>query len=61
MRNVALKSPALISQNSTKFQFIKIWEMPERPYNAMQNRYRDNFWRRENYSNEYETFPTFVA
>ena len=26
-----------------------------------QIRYRDNFWRRENYSNEYETVLTFVA
>ena len=30
--------------------------LPERPYNAMQNRYRENFWRQKNYSNEYETF-----
>ena len=34
--------------------------LPERPYsyNVMQIRYCDNFWRRENYSNEYEAFLT---
>ena len=63
MRNVAWKSSALISQNlSSNFSTSRFERLlQERPYKAMQNRYRDNFWRREYYSNELETFLTFVA
>ena len=63
MRNVAWKSSASITQNLTSnfssFRFERL--LPELQYNAMQIRYRDNLWRLENYSNQYEAFLTFVA
>ena len=63
MWNASQKSYATISQNLTSYFSSSRFErlLLERPYNAMQNRYRDNFWRHENCSNEYEAFLTFVA
>ena len=51
-----------LTKFNIEFQFIEIFSslrferlLPEGPYNAMQNRYRDN----ENYVNEYEAFLIF--
>ena len=53
-----LKPFALTSQNlKSNFSSLRSERLlPEHPYNAMQNRYRNNFWRHENYSNVLKPF-----
>ena len=52
-----------ISQNiRSNFTSLRIkYLLSERPNKVTQNRYRDNFWKQENYSIRYEKLLSFVA
>ena len=52
---MSLENP-LLYFHKHEHQISVQWDFSVCPDNAMQNPYRDNFWRRENYSNKYKTY-----